>query len=63
MHESKSQGEIMRNALRLVSTRGPGALEYANKMVARMGETGDEQAQAFWEKISKQVELLLYENE
>lgn len=63
MHESKSQGEIMRNALRLVNARGDGALEYANKMVARMEESGDEKDHAFWEKISKQVELLLHESE
>ena len=62
MDETRSNGEIMRNALRLVKYRGDGALDYTEMMVGRMQDEGDEHDQIFWQKISKQVELLLYEN-
>ena len=59
--DSWEKGEILRNARRLVQARGDGALEYANKMAMEMEEMGDENNQAFWERIAAQVELLLYE--
>ena len=52
----------MRNAQLLVSSKGYGALDHAEKMVERMHETGSDDDQAFWEKISAQIELLVYEN-
>ncbi|MBC8338216.1 MAG: hypothetical protein H8E39_05955 [Alphaproteobacteria bacterium] len=63
MGSSSMQGEIMRNAQRLVKSKGDNALEYACKMSDRMQELGDENYYVFWEKISKQVELLIYANE
>ena len=62
MKEPMEKGEIMRHALMLVKTRGDSAVDHANKMVKRMQETGDEDEQAFWNKIAKQVELLVFEN-
>jgi len=59
--EAKSRGEIMRNAQRLVHTRGEEALDYAQTMAKRMQEQGDEKDHAFWDRIAKQVELLLHE--
>ena len=56
------KGEIMRNAQRLVKYRGSGALRYSEMMVKRMNEDGDEHEQAYWEKISRQVELLINES-
>jgi len=53
------QGEIMRNAMRLVSARGDHALDYATTMADTMREKGDEGGHAFWTKIARQVELLL----
>ena len=52
----------MRHAIRLVKSKGEGAVNHANKMVERMQEEGDEEEQAFWNKIAKQVELLVFEN-
>ena len=60
MPKTSTHGEIMRNAQRLVNSRGDGAHEYACNMAIRMDEIGEETDQAFWKKISKQVELLLY---
>lgn len=51
----------MRNAQLLVSSKGAGALNHAEKMVERMNEIGNEEDQVFWEKIAAQVELLVYE--
>ncbi len=51
----------MRNAQLLVSSKGKGALNHAEKMVERMHEIGSEEDQVFWEKIAAQVELLVYE--
>lgn len=62
MDKTSISGEIMRNALRLVKSKGDDALDYTNKMVERMEETGEEDELVFWEKISRQVEILLYEN-
>ena len=62
MEKPKEKGEIMRNAQRLLTTRGDGALGYAKKMAERMQDTGDEEDQAFWDKIAQQVELLVFEN-
>ena len=60
-NKDKDKGEIMRNAQRLLKARGDGALGYANKMAERVQETGDEEEQAFWERIAAQIELLIYE--
>ena len=51
----------MRNAQRLVMAKGDGAVAYAEKMAERMQETGEEDDQAFWERIAAQVELLVYD--
>ncbi len=61
MNKPASKGEIMRNALRLLKTKGDGALGYAEKKAERMRETGDENDQEFWERIAAQIELLVYE--
>ena len=63
MDKTSISGEIMRNALRLVKSKGDDALDYTNKMAERMEETGEEDELVFWEKISRQVEILPYENE
>ena len=62
MNENSIQGEVIRNAQRLVKYRGQGALGYSKMMVERMIDEGDEQDQAYWIKISRQVELLVQEN-
>ena len=61
MKESWESGEIMRIAQRLLKYRRAGALKHANKMAERMKETGDENDQAFWERIAAQIELLHHE--
>ena len=61
MQEPKGKGEIMRNAQRLLKTRGDGALGYSKKMTERMQKEGDEEEQAFWERIATQIDLLIYE--
>ena len=58
-----TRGEIMKRAQLLIKGKGEAALDYANKMTARMEETGDEDDIVYWEKIAKQVDLLLYEND
>jgi len=55
------KGEIIRNARRLLKSKGDGALNYAKKMAERMQESGEDEDQVFWEKIAKQIDLLLYE--
>ncbi len=55
------KGEILRNAQRLVQARGKGALGYAEKMAKRMQDAGEEEDQAFWERIASQIDLLLYD--
>ncbi len=62
MQKPKEKGEIMRHAIRLVKSKGDGAVDHANKMAKRMEETGDEDDQAFCNKIAQQVELLVFEN-
>ena len=61
MQEPKEKGEIMRHAVRLVKSKGDGAVDHANKMAEMMQEEGDEEDQEFWNKIAKQVELLVFE--
>ena len=60
-NKDKNKGEIMRNAQRLILARGDGALGYAKKMAERMQKEGDEEEQAFWERIATQIDLLIYE--
>ena len=55
MQDPKGKGEIMRHAVRLVKSKGGGAVDHANKMAERMQETGDEDEQVFWNKIAAQV--------
>ena len=50
----------MRHAMMLVTSKGDDAVDHANKMVKRMEAEGDEEGQAFWDKIAQQVELLVY---
>ncbi len=57
------QGEVMRAALRLIKTRGDGALNYAEKKSEWMAENGDEEDQAYWHNICRQIDILLYEND
>lgn len=63
MSKSWEKGEILRNARRLVQAKGDDALGYAEKMAERMQERGDEEDQAFWERIAKQIDLLIYERD
>ena len=58
-----TRSEIMKRAQLLIKGKGESALDYSNKMAARMEETGDQDDILYWEKIAKQVELLLYEND
>ncbi len=58
MNKSWEKGEILHNARRLVKAKGDGAFGYAEKMAKRMQETGDEDNQAFWERIASQIDLL-----
>ena len=62
MQDPKGKGEIMRHTVRLVKSKGDDAVDHANTMAKRMEETGDEDDQAFWNKIAQQVELLVFEN-
>ncbi len=61
MQKPTNKGEIMRNAQRLLNAKGKGAVGYANNMAERMQEAGEEDNQAFWERIAAQIELLAYE--
>ncbi len=63
MSKSWEKGEILRNARRLVQAKGDGALSYAEKMAKKMRETGEEDNQAFWERIASQVDLLIFEQD
>ena len=56
-------GEVMRNALRLIKTRGDGALDFAAKKAEWMTDNGDEEDEIYWRNISRQIEILLYEND
>ena len=46
-----------------LQTKGDSALGYAEKMAKRMRETGEEDDQAFWERIASQVDLLIYQQD
>ncbi len=48
--------------MRLVKTRGPDALQYAKRKTERMQDIGEEEDQIYWDRISRQIELLLYED-
>ncbi len=63
MSKSWEKGEILRNARRLVQAKGDDALKYAEKMAKKMRETGEEDNQAFWERIASQVDLLIYDRD
>ena len=63
MNKSWEKGEILRNARRLVQTKGDSALNYAEKMAKKMREDGQEDDQAFWERIASQIDLLIYERD
>ena len=53
----------MRNAMRLVKARGSSALQYAKSKAERMQDEGEEEDHVYWDRISRQVEILLYEND
>ena len=55
-------GEIMKRANLLVKSKGQGALEYANKMLEEIEETGDDEEKTYWHRIALQVELLVEQN-
>lgn len=59
--KDKQKGEIMRNAQRLISARGEGALGYAKRMAERVQDTGEKDDRVFWERIAAQIELLMEE--
>ena len=61
--QTTMKGEILRNAMRLVKTRGDGALKYAKRKAERMQDDGDEEDQIYWNRISRQIEILLYEDD
>ncbi len=60
--QTTMKGEVMRNAMRLVKTRGEGALQFAKSQAERMQDDGDEEDQIYWDRISRQIEILLYED-
>lgn len=54
----------MRTALVLIKCKGPEALDYSNRKAEVIQERGgDEEDIVFWQKISKQIELILYSDE
>ncbi|MEE9316894.1 MAG: hypothetical protein V3U48_01235 [Rhodospirillales bacterium] len=53
----------MRNAMRLVKARGVDALPFAKSKAERMQDEGDEEDQVYWDRISRQIEILLYEDD
>ncbi len=57
------KGEVMRNAMRLVKARGDGALPFAKSKAERMHDEGDEEDQIYWDRITRQIEILLYEDD
>ncbi len=63
MNKPWEKGEIMRNALRLVQAKGDSALGYAQNMARTMQDRGEEDDQAFWERIASQVDLLISEQD
>ncbi len=52
----------MKRAHLLIKSKGDAALDYTVKMAERMEEAGDEGNLVFWQKISRQVEILQYES-
>ncbi len=63
MGKSWEKGEILHNARRLVKAKGDSAFGYAERMAKRMQETGQEEDQAFWERIASQIDLLIYDKD
>ena len=61
--QTTMKGEVMRNAMRLVKARGDSALSFAKNKAERMQEDGDEEDQIYWDRISRQIEILLYEDD
>ncbi len=60
--DSSMEGEIMKRANLLFKSKGKGALDYANKMLDSVQESGDEEDKAYWFRITQQIELLVDEN-
>ena len=60
--ESLTQTPELENVMRLVKARGPGALKFAKRKTERMQDIGEEEDQIYWDRISRQIELLLYED-
>ncbi len=58
-----TQGEVMRSALRIIKTRGDEALDYATRKAEWMADNGDQEDEVFWQNISRQIEILLYQND
>ena len=56
-------GEVMRTAIRLIKTRGKGALDFAAKKAEWLTDNGDEEDEIYWRNITRQIEILLYEND
>ena len=61
--QTSIKGEVMRNAMRLVKARGVDALPFAKSKAERMQDEGDEEDQVYWDRISRQIEILLYEDD
>ncbi|NQU59066.1 MAG: hypothetical protein HQ513_17680 [Rhodospirillales bacterium] len=49
MDKTSLNGEVMRNAQKLVISRGDDALEYARMMAEKLQDAGEKEDQAFWE--------------
>ena len=60
---SSVKGEILRTAMVLVKSKGSKALDYAKRKAEVMKDGDDEEDIVYWQRISKQVEILLYSNE
>ncbi len=61
--QTSMKGEVLRNAMRLVKARGDDALQYAKRKAERMQDEGEEEDQIYWDRISRQIEILLYEDD
>ena len=61
--QTTMKGEVLRNAVRLVKARGDGALQYAISQAERMQDDGEEEDQIYWKRISRQIEILLHEDD
>ena len=62
MLDSLLAGEIMKRAQMLLKTRGEDALRYSQKVLADTQKADDEEDRIYWNKIVRQVELLVQEN-